>query len=165
MRHDGKPPEADLRQLSATKAEFERQRLEKFLALKNSRTVPRGGFTYVDLTEVCSCLNYLRRVEVLTRYRKLCLLPQSLYQGDRTRAFVVYKPITCQVPHHRMKLKNPWRLPQKSHRSEYRSSRSLRGPHPLGTYRHSGGGSGVEGVLLWIAVATALPLPAMSVIS
>ncbi|KAG0129816.1 enhancer of polycomb-like-domain-containing protein [Tuber indicum] len=49
IRHDGKPPEAELRQLVAVKAEKEKQRADKFQALKSSRRVPKHGF--VDLTD------------------------------------------------------------------------------------------------------------------
>ncbi|CUS11209.1 unnamed protein product [Tuber aestivum] len=48
-RHDGKPPEAELLQLVAVKAEKEKQRADKFQALKSSRRVPKHGF--VDLTD------------------------------------------------------------------------------------------------------------------
>jgi enhancer of polycomb-like protein len=53
LRHDGKPAEAELRQLAAAKAEIEKQRMEKFNELKNLRAAPRQGFPLVDITEVC----------------------------------------------------------------------------------------------------------------
>ncbi|RPB16064.1 hypothetical protein P167DRAFT_481593 [Morchella conica CCBAS932] len=47
-RQDGKPAEADLRQLSNFKLDKEKQRAERHLELKNSRVVPK--YNIIDLT-------------------------------------------------------------------------------------------------------------------
>ncbi|KAL7268454.1 Enhancer of polycomb-like protein 1 [Rhizina undulata] len=49
VRQDGKPPEAELRQLSAVKAEAERSRHERYNQLRSSRLVPKHGV--VDFTD------------------------------------------------------------------------------------------------------------------
>lgn len=51
IRQDGKPAEADLRQLSGVKLDAEKAYTERYLELRNSRAVPK--YNIVDLTGVC----------------------------------------------------------------------------------------------------------------
>lgn len=51
IRQDGKPAEADLRQLSGAKLDAEKAYMERYLEFRNSRAVPK--YNVIDLTGVC----------------------------------------------------------------------------------------------------------------
>lgn len=66
IRQDGKPAEADLRQLSSVKLDAEKAYLERYLELRNSRAVPK--YNIIDLTGVCFPLKHaaLKIISILT---------------------------------------------------------------------------------------------------
>lgn len=66
IRQDGKPAEADLRQLSGVKLDAEKAYMERYLELRNSRAVPK--YNIIDLTGVCFPLKHaaLRMILILT---------------------------------------------------------------------------------------------------
>lgn len=66
IRQDGKPAEADLRQLSGVKLDAEKAYTERYLELRNSRAVPK--YNVVDLTGVCPSLRRIAQgmISILT---------------------------------------------------------------------------------------------------
>lgn len=57
IRQDGKPAEADLRQLSSVKLDAEKAYTERYLELRNSRAIPK--YNIIDLTGVCFPLKHI----------------------------------------------------------------------------------------------------------